>query len=267
MQKQIEELFFGKAQQVWKELYTELGVEAPDVNLVNAGYLCQDRFLQMCTPSAEYPRSDAPSSIRFAGGLPKGSRDPMTDTPSFWKEITVDKGDKDIVFVCQGTLAVDYTDLIIPTVAALKDRPNTIVVVVLGIKGSTLPEGTVVPDNVRVADYIPFDELLPHCSVFITNGGYGAFQHAISNGIPIVCAGAGEDKPEVCARIEWSGMGLNLKTGQPTQEQIAKAVDEVMKNPKYRTRAKEMEAEMALFDPISVLTKNIDELAALKASK
>ncbi|KUJ16794.1 putative UDP-glucuronosyltransferase 2A3 [Mollisia scopiformis] len=265
MSKQIAELFFGKPERVWKEMFVEVGATIPELPMFDAPFYLQDRFLQMCTPSAEYPRSDAPDTIRFTGGLPKGSRDPMTEFPSFWKEITA--GDKDIVFICQGTIALNYSDLIIPAMAALKDRPNTIVVVALGIKGEKFPEGTFVPENARVADYIPFDELLPRCSVFLTNGGYGAFQHAIANGVPIICGGAGEDKPEVCARVEWSGMGINLKTGQPTQEQISEAVDQIIKNPKYRKRAKEMEAEMASFDPISVVAANIDELAALKAGK
>lgn len=171
------------------------------------------------------------------------------------------------MFVCQGTVALDYTDLIIPTMAALQHRPNTIVVVALGKRGVTLPEDVFVPANARVADYVPYDEILPLSSVFITNGGYGAFQHGMSNGTPMVVGGAGEDKPEVTARVEWCGLGVNLKTGKPTQEQILEGVDEVIKNPKYRKRAKELEAEMATFDPMSVIADSIDELAALKGGK
>jgi len=33
----------------------------------------------------EYPRSDAPSHLRFAGGLPKGHRDPFVDQPARWR--------------------------------------------------------------------------------------------------------------------------------------------------------------------------------------
>ncbi|CZR62296.1 related to N-glycosyltransferase [Phialocephala subalpina] len=267
MSKQVGETFFGKCQEVWWEMLAETGAKKPSIPLLDAPFHLQDRFLQMCPPSAEYPRSDAPDSIRFSGGIPKGAREPMTDRSSFWKEITTNKGDKDVVLVCQGTIALNYNDLIIPAINALKDRPNTIVVAVLGIKGKTLPEGTVIPDNARVADYISFDDILPYCSTFVTNGGYGAFQHSISNGVPVVCGGTTEDKPEVCSRVEWSGMGINLKTAQPTEKQLLEAVDEIIKNPKYLTRAKEMKAEMDEYDPIGVVAKNIDELAAEKAAK
>jgi UDP:flavonoid glycosyltransferase YjiC (YdhE family) len=213
----------------------------------------------MCTPSAEYPRSDAPSTIRFAGGLPKGKRDAV-EPPSWWSDIA--NSGKKIVAVSQGSICQNHSELSIPTMEAFKDREDILLVVALGKKGASLPEGTPVPSNARVADFIPFDDLLPPCSAFISNGGYGAFQHSIANGTPIVVGGATEDKPEVAARAEWTGMGLNLKTGTPTPEAIRKAVDEILENPKYKKRALELEAEMAAFDPMSVVAKNIEELAA-----
>jgi UDP:flavonoid glycosyltransferase YjiC (YdhE family) len=99
---------------------------------------------------------------------------------------------------------MNFSDLIIPTMTALAEREDILVVVALGKKGAALPAGTTIPANSRVTDFIPFDDLLPHCSLFITNGGYGAFQHAISNGTPLIVAGTTEDKPEVAARAEVS---------------------------------------------------------------
>lgn len=42
-------------------------------------------------------------------------------------------------------------------------------------------------------------------------------QMALAQGVPLVAARQSEDKPEVCTRIEWAGVGINLKTGKPTQ--------------------------------------------------
>ncbi|KAK0102189.1 hypothetical protein ONS95_001015 [Cadophora gregata] len=265
MQKQTWDMFFLDVLKCWKDMMAEVGADMDDTNPFDASYLVHDRFIQMCIPSAEYLRSDAPDSIRFGGGLPKGSRDPMKDPPSWWSEVVDNIEKKDIIFVCQGTLALNYDELIIPTIEALKDRPNTLLIVALGKKGASLSAEISVPANTRVIDFIPFDEILPHCAAFVTNGGYGGFQHAISNGTPIITAGAGEDKPEVSARAEWSGMGFNLKTPTPTHEAILNAVDEVTSNPKYKKRAKEMEAEMATFDPIEIIVNNIEELVAEKS--
>ncbi|KAH6673788.1 putative UDP-glucuronosyltransferase 2A3 [Halenospora varia] len=255
---------FAKPQGAFEAQFEICGAPKASQFVLDASYILPDRFLQMCVPSAEYPRSDAPSSIRFAGGLPKGVRDASTSKPPFWDEIVNNNGAKKVVAISQGSIALDYSELTIPTMEAFKDRPDILVVVALGKKDATLPAGTIIPDNVRVADWIPFDELLPHCSVFITNGGYGAFQHAISNGTPVVVGGATEDKPENAARAEYSGMGFNLRTAKPTVEQVRNAVDEVLTNPKYKARAVEMEKEMATFDPMAVVATQIEELAAGK---
>jgi UDP:flavonoid glycosyltransferase YjiC (YdhE family) len=136
--------------------------------------------------------------------------------------------------------------------------------VALGLKGATFPKGTHVPSNVRVADFIPFDECLPHCAVFATNGGYGALQHGISNGIPLVVAGTGEDRPEVCARAEWAGVAVNLRTGQPTKEALREVIDEVISNSKYKKATQKPEAEMATLDPMTAIANTIDEFVAGK---
>ena len=71
------------------------------------------------------------------------------------------------------------------------------------------------PANARAAEYLPYDELLPRTDVFVTNGGYGGVQYALRYGVPIVTSSGQEDKPEVAARIAWSGVGRRLKTGDP----------------------------------------------------
>jgi UDP:flavonoid glycosyltransferase YjiC (YdhE family) len=43
---------------------------------------------------------------------------------------------------------------------------------------------------------------------------------ALSYGIPIVGAGASEDKPDVNARVAWSGVGIDLQTNTPVPEAL-----------------------------------------------
>lgn len=267
MSSEVNEAFWGNGQKIWSKILTELGADPSGTPLfLDATYLAQDRFLQMCIPSIEYPRSDAPSTIKFTGGLPKGTRDPMTSAPAWWNEVIENKDKKDIIFICQGTVARNYTQLIIPTIEALATRENTLVIAALGTKGDSLPEDMVIPDNARVIDFLPFDEILPFTTVFVTNGGYGALQHAIANGTPLLMGGAGEDKPEVSRRAEWAGCAYNLETATPTKEAIKFGVEAVISDPKYKLRAKELQAEMAEFDPVGVVIETIEELAAGKAS-
>ncbi|PVH83676.1 glycosyltransferase family 1 protein [Cadophora sp. DSE1049] len=244
--KDQQERFSG-SQKRWVEIMSSLGAKAPDMAWRDTSYRLADRFIQMCSPSLEYPRSDAPSTFRFSGGLPKGFRDPMTAKPKWWNDI-LHKGEKKVVFVSQGTLALNPTDLIIPTIAALRDRSDIIVVCALGKAGATLPEGT---------DY----DILKHTDVFITNGGYGSLQHSLSNGVPLIVGGEGADKPENAMRVEFSRAGINLKTAHPSKQVLYEAISKVLQDLKYKRRAVEIKEEMESYDPIEVIVNSIEEVA------
>jgi len=177
-----------------------LGARDTPFFIRDANYHLLDRFVQMCTPSFEYTRSDAPQTLIFAGGLPSGLRDPSPELPKWWEDITF-KGDKKLIFVAQGTVSMNPYDLIIPTMLAFQNRDDILVVVALGKKGLSLPEGTLIPKNARVADFLPYDEILEFTDCFVSNGGYGAIQHGLSHGVPQLVAGEDADKAENCARV------------------------------------------------------------------
>ena len=263
MNKAMEEKIMAKPDQRFKKVLAELGVQDTAPFFLDAPYLTGTCFLQMCIPSIEYSRSDAPPTLQFAGGLPKGHRDPLAIFPSWWSEITQNTT-KRIVAVSQGTICLDYTELIIPTIDGLKDRSDIILVVALGRRGATLPEGTVIPENTRVVDFIPFDDLFPYCAAFITNGGYGAVQHAISIGVPMIIAGATEEKPEIAARAEWAGVAINLRTGRPSGEQMQLAVEEIFDNGKYKAKSRELEEESKCYFAMDVVERAIQDMAAAK---
>jgi UDP:flavonoid glycosyltransferase YjiC (YdhE family) len=184
-------------------------------------------------------------------------RDPLTIFPTWWRDIS-EKKEKKIVFVAQGTISMDPTDLIVPTMQALQDKKDLVVVVALGKKGATLAADIAIPDNARVADFIPYDEILEFTDVFVSNAGYGAVQHSLSHGVPQVVAGVHADKAENAARVEWSGVGQNLRTDKPTVFALEKAVMEILNNPKYKKRAGEIQKEMQRYDPIKVIVENIE---------
>jgi UDP:flavonoid glycosyltransferase YjiC (YdhE family) len=116
------------------------------------------------------------------------------------------------------------------------------------------------PSNTRVAEYIPHGVLLPKVDVMVTNGGYGAVQRALSTGVPLVVAGSTEDKPEVAARVAWSGAGIDLRTGTPTPAAIRDAVHEVLRDGRHLCRARALEAAFARRHGIAEIAALIDEV-------
>jgi UDP:flavonoid glycosyltransferase YjiC (YdhE family) len=100
----------------------------------------------------------------------------------------------------------------------------------------------------------------------VTNGGYGGVQQALANGVPLVVAGDSEDKPEVAARVQWSGAGVNLHTGRPSVAMVARAVRRVLTKPSYRERARALQAEIAATDPLGAISAALDGLCAAGAA-
>jgi UDP:flavonoid glycosyltransferase YjiC (YdhE family) len=93
------------------------------------------------------------------------------------------------------------------------------------------------PDNVRVAQYLPFEWVLSKIDAFVTNGGYGSVNQALSFGVPIVTAGTVADRGDVGARVAWSGVGVNLATNAPTAQALRPAIRAVLDDPKFRAQA------------------------------
>jgi UDP:flavonoid glycosyltransferase YjiC (YdhE family) len=166
-------------------------------------YLLPDIFLQFTAKALEFPRSDMPDTVRCIGPI-LPSRSVEFDEPGWWAELD---GSRPVVLVTQGTLANhDFNEVIQPALFGLADE-NVMVIVAAGRNDT---QALAVPDNTRVASFIPFDRLLPKVDVLVTNGGYGAVNHAFSLGMPIVVVGESEDKDIVAARVGWTGAGSGM---------------------------------------------------------
>lgn len=213
-----------------------------------------EAIAQFTVPEFEYPRSDAPGTLEFVGPVAAaGSQGPL---PEWWGDLD---GSRPVVHVTQGTIANrDHSQIIAPTLTALAGENVLVVVSAGGRPVDSLPP---LPENARAASYLPYDALLPKTDVFVTNGGYGGVQYALRHGIPIVTSSGKEDKPEVAARVAWSGVGLRLNTQTPTPAAVRKAVLAVLDEPRYRARAQAVAASMSCTDGLDRLVQIIDGLA------
>jgi len=194
----------------------ELGLPKYKRFFLKEGWEKPSLVLQPTTPAFEYPRTDLPSNVHFMGPL-LVSPDPDFVSPPWWNKVIA--RDKKVILINQGTVAKTIDNLINPSIQALKDED--VIVIAVPVKEGQLND---VPSNTFVCEFIPFGNLLPYVNVVITNGGYGGVQNALSYGIPLIIAGATEDKMEVSARIEYTQTGINLRTNNPAQKQIKEAV-------------------------------------------
>lgn len=212
-----------------------------------------DALVQFSLSSFEYPRSDAPSALKFIG--PPPATGPAPALPKWWSDLD---GPRPVIHVTQGTVAnTDYEQAIAPTLRALAGDDVLVVVATGGRPLDTLPP---LPPNARAATYLPYDELLPRTAVFVTNGGYGGVQYALRYGVPIVATGGKEDKPEVGARVAWSGVGRRIRSERPTTRALRRDIRAVLNQPRFRQACRRFAADMAAAPGFAGLAEIVDRL-------
>lgn len=237
-----------------------LGLPPLPASLPHSIVVLPDLFLQPTVPGFEYDYGTLPPGVRFIGLLQPPT--PPAPLPEWWPELeAANSVGKPVVLVTQGTLAnADFGELVEPTLAALADRDDLLVLATTGGRPVAALRGPI-PANTRVSSFLPFRELLPRVSVLVTNGGYGSVSQALAAGVPIVSAGLTEDKAEVNARVGWSGAGINLASNAPSPDALRDAVGRVLAEPAFRQRAGALQAAFASRDAMAGILTAVDDLA------
>jgi UDP:flavonoid glycosyltransferase YjiC (YdhE family) len=226
---------------------------------ISARYL--DLYLQIGVPGFEYRRSDMSEKVRFIGPLLPFKH---SQSHTFAHADKLNKYKK-VVLVSQGTVDNKEPEkLIIPTIEALKDQPYLILVATGNSQTEELRK-KYAQANVIIEDYIDFNYVLPHTDVFVTNGGYGSSFLSLANEVPIVAAGLHEGKNEICARIGYFNVGINLKTERPKPADIRKSVEKVLTDEKYKKNVAALKEEFKQYPTLTLCEQYIAEILAGKS--
>jgi MGT family glycosyltransferase len=221
--------------------------------IFNDAYTLPDLLLQFGTREFEYGLEKLPPNMQLVGPvLP--ARHVHLEVPDWLRNLDETKP---IIFLTQGTVAnYDFDQLVNPALEALATEDVTVVCTAGGRETSAIK----LQPNAIVEKYVPYEFILPRAAVFITNAGYNGVQQALSWGVPVVAAGASEDKPFVAARLAWTGAGINLETGTPTPEQIRNAVRRILANGEFKKRALAMQESYARHDALNSLSLAVDKI-------
>lgn len=244
------------------ETMRSLGLPDLPEFFIDCAFHLPDHFLALTAEAFEYPRSDKKKSIQFIGNLPPKAHG-KASMPAWFDSLD---DSKPVVLVTQGTIANrDLSQLIEPAIAALANEDVTVIVAAgrPDLEAINLPGG-VKPDNTKIENFIPFERILPKVDVFLTNGGYGSVNLALSKGVPMVVGGDTEDKIFTASRVRWSGTGINLETGRPTSEQILTAVRTVLSDKRYKDRAAELQKEYAQYNAFDLITETVNSALSLR---
>lgn len=202
-------------------------------------------YLMATVPEFEYPRSDLIPNTHFIGSL-NGYAEYDFVEPSWWGKL---KSSRAVVHVTQGTVNNrDVHQLLLPTLQGLAQEEDLLVI---ASTGGVLPDEIGLDahaENIIIEPFIAHNHLLPHVAVMVTNGGFGGVQRALHHGVPLVVCGATEEKPDVAARVEWAGVGLNLRELKPSPQMMRDAVLKILSEKHFQERAQSLQRSFAALD-------------------
>lgn len=253
-------LLFKKPHALINEQFQRLGMSRNGKNLFDVQIDKSTLFLQSGTPGFEYQRDHISPQIHFIGALLPYRTDPFFSLNFEDKLIRYEQ----VLLVTQGTFERDVNKLIVPTIEAFKGTDKLVVVTTAGSHTDKLREQYSAFDNIIIENFIPFSEIMPFADVFISNGGYGGVTQSIINRLPMVVAGIHEGKNEICARVGYFNLGLNLRTETPTPKKLQKAVNEILANPLYKRNLESLSREFAEYDALKICSRFIADLPVRK---
>lgn len=255
--KLADKLIFGEPNELMQRIMDRHGIDTGGANVFDLLIRKSAFFLQSGTPGFEYHRSDLGKNIRFIGPLlpfakqEKGAR---------WYHPKMAAYSK-VVLVTQGTVEKDASKLLIPTLEAFKDS-RYLVIVTTGYSQTKELRARYPQDNIIIEDFIPFSEIMPYASVYVTNGGYGGVMLGIRHKLPMVVAGVHEGKNEINARVGYFRLGINLKTETPTPQAIRESVVKVCNDDTYIRHIEKLSAEFDLYQPNELFMHYLRQLPA-----
>lgn len=252
LRKLAKRVIFGEPNRVLHELMDDHEIPHQQESLFDMIIRKSDALLQIGTPGFEYYRSDLGRNIRFVGPML-----PYVNAKERgrWYDERL-REYKNIVLVTQGTVEKDVTKLLVPTLEAFKDS-DTLVIVTTGGSGTQQLRKSYPEKNLIIEDFIPFSDIMPYVSAYVTNGGYGGTMLGIMNKLPMVVAGVHEGKNEICARVGYFKLGIDLKTERPTPRQIHDAVSRIIQDDEYKVNVIALAGEFAKYDPYERAARSI----------
>jgi hypothetical protein len=150
----------------WAKLRDMGAIQDKYPSILHAMASLPEHLMTMGIPEFEWPRTDLRDNIHYFGALKQtrhsDKKMQKLDLPDWWDDVTEAKAHlKKIIVVSQGTVETNLSDLLLPTLEALKDREDVLVIASTVVVDPEEVPGWTVRGNARVTKFVPYELLLP----------------------------------------------------------------------------------------------------------
>ncbi|XP_075875619.1 UDP-glucuronosyltransferase 3A1-like [Nelusetta ayraudi] len=95
------------------------------------------------------------------------------------------------------------------------------------------------PQNVRLADWLPLNDLLGHpmARLFITHGGQNSLMQAVYHAVPVLAIPLFGDQFDNVVRAEAKGLGVVIRTTHITRELVSSTIQTIIHDIRFKEAA------------------------------
>jgi UDP:flavonoid glycosyltransferase YjiC (YdhE family) len=225
---------------VASEIMTEAGLfaakhwQAAGLPIPEKAGMYDGLYLNVCPPSLQESHITSVARVQAIRSIPSADG----SAPPWLEEL----GKRPVVTVTLGTVFNKRLDLYKTLIEGLHDL-EVDGIVTLG-PGVDIAAFGVLPKNVQVFPWIPWNSLLEKTTVLIGHGGANSMLGPLSKGIPLVVVPLGADHFVNAARIAQANAGIILEATNLTPEIVRDGVKQAL-SPSLRASAQQIAVEIA----------------------
>jgi len=196
------------------------------------------------SPEYDYERRDLPASVHYVG--PCVYDPPSASEGQSWDETLTPA--RPVVYVTEGTCQVRRPLLLRAAAEGLGGLPLQVVMTTGRQRDPGSLELGPLASNMIVESWVVQSELLPKCSVVVTNGGSGTVRAALARGVPLVVVPMEWDQLENAQRVVEAGAGLRISPRRCNAKRLRAAVESVLTKPSFAENARRIAASFSRYD-------------------
>ncbi|MEN8655956.1 activator-dependent family glycosyltransferase [Streptomyces sp. 21So2-11] len=153
---------------------------------------------------------------------------------------------------------------VIPIDDLLDAMADLDVEVIATLTANQLGEGRQVPDNVRLFDFVPLDQLLPSCAAVVHHGGGGTFAAAVASRVPqLIAPRALGDSTELAAHVEARGAGLTIGLDDFSADAFRAQLVRLLTESSFQQGAMSLHEDMLAAPSPHAIVSTLEQLTAL----